>query len=202
MLRFGNRLLNRARVHKVTSQTEGRAYKYYADLVWRLKKGDGLAWEHFVAEWGARLYSYLRYSTQHEEDAQQVLSDIMLAIVREMPDFDGRITLAAFVFSLAYRKVMDYWRKFGNPSWSSQPTNSMKSVAVTNATVGDSETAMYTIWPQLEAQAQQVLLLRYHAGLDVNEIADVLERSHEAIEFLLSQLHRQFQNEFLGNVGA
>ena len=195
-------MLNRAKVHKVTPQTEGRAYKYYADLVWRLKKGDGLAWEYFVAEWGTRLYSYLRYSTQHEEDAQQVLSDIMLAIVREMPNFDGRITLAAFVFSLAYRKVIDYWRKVGNPSGSTRPANSMKSVAVTNATVGDTETVMYKLWPQLEEQAQQVLLLRYHAGLDVNEIADVLERSREAIEFLLSQLHRQFKNEFFGSFGA
>jgi len=202
MLRFGNRLLNRAKYQKVMPQAEGRVYKYYADLVWRLKKGDGLAWEHFVAEWGARLYSYLRYSTQHEEDAQHVLSDIMLVIVREMPNFDGSITLATFVFSLAYRRVIDYWRKSGQPNGSLRITNSIKRVAATSSAVGDDETALYNLWPQLEEQAQQVLLLRYHAGLDINEIADVVGRSHEAIEFLLSQLHRQFQNEFFGSVGA
>lgn len=200
MLRFRNRLLNRAKVQKVIPQTEGRAYKYYADLIWRLKKGDGLAWEHFVAEWGTRLYSYLRYNTQHEEDAQHVLSDIMLAIVREMPNFDGSITLATFVFSLAYRRVIDYWRKYGQPNVLLRFTGGMQGV--TSRMTGDNETAIYKIWPQLDEQAQQALLLRYHAGLDVGEVADVLGRSQDATEFLLDQLHRQFQNEFFGSAGA
>ena len=200
MLRFRNRLLERAKFQRVIPQPEGQAYKYYADLLWRLKKGDGLAWEHFVGEWGARLYSYLRYCTQNEEDAQHVLSDIMLAIVREVPNFDGSITLATFVFSLAYRRVSDYWRKDGKPNWALRFANRMK--IGTNRTTGDNEIAMYKIWPQLEEQAQQVLLLRYHAGLDIGEIANVLGRSHDATESLLSQLHRQFQNEFFGSAGA
>jgi RNA polymerase sigma-70 factor (ECF subfamily) len=193
MQRYKNRLFGRAKLQKAISQAEGRAYKYYADLLWRLKNGDGSAWEQFVVEWGARLYSYLRYNTQRDEDAQHILSETMLAIVHEISNFDESVTLATFVYRLAYRNVIAYWRKYGKPD---SPAH-FNRVATTG-----NELEIRKAWLRLEEQSQQALLLRYQASLSVNEIANVLGRSHETIEALLSQVHRQFQNTFFSNTGA
>lgn len=190
MLSYKNRLFGRARLQKVISKVEGRAYKYYADLLWRLKNGDGSAWEQFVVEWGARLYSYLRYNIQREEDAQHLLSDIMLAIVHEIPNFDGKVTLATFVYQLAYRNLSEYWRQHGKPDsplYFNRLTHTRHNIEMRKA------------WFQLEEQSQQVLLLRYQASLSISEIATVLDRSHETVEQLLSQVQRQFQTMFFSN---
>ncbi|CAN5840265.1 hypothetical protein BH10CHL1_BH10CHL1_27480 [soil metagenome] len=193
MLSYKNRLFGRARLQKVISKVEGRAYKYYADLLWRLKNGDGSAWEQFVVEWGARLYSYLRYNIQREEDAQHLLSDIMVTIVHEMPNFDGTVTLATFVYQLAYQKLVEYWRKYGKPDL---------PIYFNRLTTTRHDIEMRKAWLQLEEQSQQVLLLRYQASLSISEIASVLDRSHETVEQLLGQVQRQFQTMFFSNTGA
>lgn len=202
MLRYKNRLLTYVKSQRVVSQTEGRTYQHYADLLWRLKNGDHSAWEHFVAEWGARVYSYLRYNTQTEDDAQYVLSEIMVMLVHEMQQFDGNVTLAAFVFTLAYRKVKEYWHKYGKSARLMRFASSLQETNAKESNSVSQETALQRIWVQLEEQAQQALLLRYHAGLNINEVADVLGRSYESTEFLLNQLHRQFHNLFLGSARA
>ncbi|MFN8494672.1 MAG: hypothetical protein U0350_44130 [Caldilineaceae bacterium] len=199
MLRYKNRLLAYVKLQRVASQAEGRPYQHYADLLWRLKNGDHSAWEHFVTEWGTRVYSYLRYNTQTEDDAQHVLSEIMVMIVHEMPHFDGNITLATFVFTLAYRKVKEYWHRYGKSATLMRFASSMQEHSAKENNGVNQETALQRIWTQLEEQAQQALLLRYHAGLNINEVADVLGRSYESTEFLLNQLHRQFHHLFLGS---
>lgn len=198
MLSYKNRLFGRAKLQKVISKVEGRAYEYYADLLWCLKNGDGSAWEQFVVEWGARVYSYLRYNIQREEDAQDLLSDIMLAVVHEMPNFDEKITLASFIYQLAYRKVIEYWHKYGKPDL----PLSFNRLTTNRLTTNRHNIEMHKAWLQLEEQSQQVLLLRYHASLSVSEIASILDRSHETIELLLGQVHRQFQTMFLSNPEA
>ncbi len=193
MPRYKDRLFGRTKLQKVISKAEGRAYKYYADLLWRLKNGDGSAWEQFVAEWGARLYSYLRYNIQREEDAQHLLSEIMLAIVRDIPNFDEKVTLATFIYQLAYRNVVEYWRQYGKPD---------SPLYFNRLTTTRHDIEMRKAWLQLEEHSQQVLLLRYQASLSVSEIASVLGRSHETVEILLGQVHRQFQNMFFSNTGV
>ncbi len=149
MLKYRNRWFGRAKLQKAISQTEDRAYKYYAGLIRRLKNGDGSAWEQFVVEWGTRLYSYLRYNTQREEDAQHILSETMVAIVHEILNFDETVTLATFIYRLAYRNVIAYWRTYGKPDF---------PFHFNRAKPTGKEFEMRQAWSQLEEPSQQVLL--------------------------------------------
>jgi DNA-directed RNA polymerase specialized sigma24 family protein len=191
MLRYKIRLFGRAKTTEIPSQ--GRAHKNYADLIWHLQRGDRAAWEQFTLEWGMHVYSYLRYNTECEEDAQLVLSETMVAVVHEIANFDESVSLATFVYKLAYHQVKAYWQRCGKPDLLTRFSR-MKALAE-NPVVGK-------LWSQLEEQAVQILLLRYLATLSISEIADVLGRSYDATELVLAQSRHQFQCLFFSSAGV
>ena len=148
-----------------------------------LQAGDPQAWEHFVTEWSPRLYRYLHANLRHAEQATQALSATLLAVVHAIRRFDGRMTLAAFVYALAYRQVVASARRQGQahrPLWlrPAGPRPASEEVDETLRTLPEA--------------VQQILLLHYTAGLSVAEIAQVLGRSPQATAALLNQGRRRF----------
>ncbi len=58
-----------------------------ADLVLlrKLQAGDELAWAELTREYSPRLYSYLRHNLPGAADAEDALSETLLAAVRALP---------------------------------------------------------------------------------------------------------------------
>jgi len=165
-----------------------------ADFLRRLQEGDDLAWSQFVEEWTPRLYSYLKYNLRNAGETEDVLSETLLAVVQAIRTFDGKVTLATFVYAIAYRKVADYWRRL-------KVTQELTESLMTS---GPNHTSLevYEALAELPEQSQQALLLRYYVGLSVAEIAEVLGRSYKATESLLSRVRRQFEVAFLNSAEA
>jgi RNA polymerase sigma-70 factor (ECF subfamily) len=160
----------------------------------RLQEGDEAAWVQFMDEWNPRLYSYVKYNLRGADEAEDVLSDILVAVVQAVRTFDGKVTLATFIYSIAYRKVADYWRRL-------RVTQELTEWIATDA---PSQTSLevYEALAELPELSQQALLLRYYVGLSVSEIAEILGRSYKATESLLSRVRRQFEVAFLRSAEA
>ena len=173
---------------------EEQGQRHTVDYLERLQAGDNAAWELFMAEWSQRLYNYVSYNLRGADEAEDVLSETLLAVVQAIRSFDGNVNLSTFVYSIAYRKVADYWR-------ARQVTSELPEWLST-AGPNDTSIELYEALAELPEQAQQVLLLRYHVGLSVAEIAVVLGRSYKATESLLSRVRRQFESLFLGEAEA
>ena len=159
-----------------------------------MREGDEAAWEQFVQEWGPRLYSYFKYNLRSADEAEDALSETMIAVIQAIRTFDGNVTLATFVYSIAYRKVADYWRRLRVTSELTEwiPTEGPDHTRI----------EVQEALAELSDQAQQALLLRYYVGLSVSEIAEVLGRSYKATESLLSRVRRQFETAFLHGAEA
>ena len=160
------------------------------EFLYRLQEGDPVAWEQFMDKWNPKLYNYMLYNTRTEEDAQDVLSDTLLGIVQSIKNFDGNVNLSTFIYSIAYRKVADYYRR-------SKQTYELPAF-LTTAGPSSMGVELQEALAKLPEQPQQALLLRYHVGLSVAEIAEVLGRSYKGTESLLSRVRRQFHHAFLG----
>lgn len=160
------------------------------EFLLRLQNGDAQAWEQLMDEWSPKLYNYMCYNTRTAEDAQDVLSDTWLGLVQSIKNFDGNVNLSTFMYSIAYRKVADYWRR-------SKQTYELP-LHISTAGPNSMGIELQEALAELPEQAQQALLLRYHVGLSVAEIAEVLGRSYKATESLLSRVRRQFHHAFLG----
>lgn len=171
-------------------EVPSRATSHERELLLRMQAGDEQAWVEFMSEWNKKLYSYMLYNTPTEEDAQDVLSETMVGFVHSIKNFDGNVNLSTFIYSIAYRKVADYWRR-------SKPT-AMLPESLSIAGPSTMRIEVEEALAKLPEVAQHALLLRYQAGLSVAEVAEVLGRSYKATESLLSRVRQQFHHAFLG----
>ncbi len=164
----------------VTTVAEGEA-----EHLRRLQQGDNDAWAELCALYSSRLFQYLRHNLPTAQDAEDALSETLLAAVRALQSFDGKVTLATFLYALAYRKVADFWRR-------QRPTGELHeglAAPALSGDLGEFEAALDT----LPEAARQALLLRYHVGLSVGEVAEVIERSYKGTESLLSRGRSQLK---------
>jgi len=157
------------------------------ELLHKLQIGDQHAWIEFVQIMRPRLFGYLRHNVPTVEDAEDVLGETMIAAVRSLKDFDGRASLSTFVFSLAYRKIADFWRK-------RQETEALVEHQQSPLGVSSESMEFAEVLDQLPELSKQVLILRYHVGLSVGEIAQVIDRSYKGTESLLSRSRQQLRD--------
>ena len=158
-------------------------------LLQRLQAGDKAAWSEFVAAESPRLFRYLRHNLPTAADAEDALSETMLAAVRALPSFDGGVPTTAFLYAIAYRKMADFWRK------RSATVELLDTVPA--ATVNDVSAEFVDALDSLPEQLRQALLLRYHVGLSVSEVAEVMDRSYKGAESLLSRGRTQLREALL-----
>jgi RNA polymerase sigma-70 factor (ECF subfamily) len=155
------------------------------DLLHRLQRGDEAAWTELTQSYSPRLFSYLRHNLPSAADAEDALSETMLAAVRSMPNFDGKVALSTFLYSLAYRKMADFWRR---------RTDTLELHETVPSGNGIADGAEFAeLLDQLPEVSRQVLMLRYHVGLSVSEIAEVIDRSYKGTESLLSRARVQLR---------
>lgn len=158
------------------------------ELLQKLQAGDQYAWIEFIQIMKLRLLSYLRHNLPTAEDAEDVLGETLLAAVRALKDFDGKASLSTFVFSLAYQKIADFWRKH-RPETFELVEQQRSSLNVSSKSAEFSE-----ILDRLPELSRQVLILRYYVGLNVGEIAQVIDRSYKGTESLLSRARQQLRD--------
>ncbi len=146
-----------------------------AAFVAALQAGDPEAWEKFTNHYNAKLRQYLLYRLPTVESIDDVLSEILIGTVRAIRQFANDVKLSTFVYSIAHRKIADYWRR---------QTTTVELSDVTHAETRE-------LLSQLPEVAQNALLLRYYVGLSVEEIAQILGRTIKGTESLLSRARQQ-----------
>lgn len=155
------------------------------DFLHLLKNGDEAAWQQLTSEWSPRLYRYLRCNLPSVEDVEDVLSDTMIATVQAIGNFDGNAAISTFIYSIAKRKVADFWRK----------RKEVFELPETVSTSGPTSMGieLQEALSELPDTSRQALILRYHVGMGVDEVAEVLGKSYKATESLLSRGRSRLQ---------
>ncbi|MEZ4868868.1 MAG: RNA polymerase sigma factor [Caldilineaceae bacterium] len=157
-------------------------------LLQRLQKGDGDAWNEFLhGVHGTRLYNHLRYRLPEPQDVEDVLNETMLAAVQALQNFDGTVKLSTFLFSLANRKIADFWRR--RPA-----TSELTDRVVSIPGMGPESIEFLEMLYRLKDEHRQVLLMRYHIGLGVDEIAHILGKTYRGAESLLSRARSELRD--------
>ncbi|MBV7334664.1 RNA polymerase sigma factor [Chloroflexi bacterium TSY] len=163
------------------------------EFLHRLQIGDEEAWSQLTTEWSPRLYRYLRGNLPSPEDVEDVLSETMIATVQAIKRFDGKVAISTFIYSIANRKVADFWRR----------RKDVHDLPETVTTSGPDSASLEfrEALAQVPEEARQALLLRYHMGMSVSEVAEAVGRSYKATESLLSRGRKHLQ-QALANANA
>jgi len=168
-----------------------------AELLKKLKRGDNAAWAQVTRDHSPRLFSYLRQNLPTAEDAEDVLSETLTAAVRAVANFDGRAAFSTYLYAIAYRKVADFYRR--TPITESLDHEGSSVMLVSKELDLQDRMVFNEAMQSLPELSRQVLLLRYHLGLGVDEIATILERSYKGTESLLSRARAQMREAMEGH---
>jgi len=156
-------------------------------------------YHHYVAA----VYRYVYFRVGNQVEAEDLVSQVFLAALEGLPNYNHRGFFAAWLFGIARRKVVDHYRR-ARP----EPLDGLAGAATVDPDplsqlIADEELTHLSgvIARQPEAD-QELLRLRYAAGLSFDQMAALLRRSPAAVKMslyrLLSRLEKQLERESHG----
>ncbi len=80
-------------------------------LIEKALKGNQNAWKKLVKRHEKALYGYTLRMTGNPSDAMDLMQETFLAVCRNLPDFRHQSTFKTWMFSLAYYRCMDFYRR-------------------------------------------------------------------------------------------
>lgn len=168
------------------------------ELVSQILKGNEKALRYFYKTYQPRLLNIIKGKIANESDAEEILSDVLLASIEAMRDFSFRSSLYTFIVSIANHKVIDFYRrkKIKHVVFSRLPNIE----PLISTFFGPEETFDDAILKQkimqtfqsLSPKYRQILKLKYIYGFSVSEIAKKLSLSFKSVESQLFRARKAF----------
>jgi RNA polymerase sigma-70 factor (ECF subfamily) len=178
-------------------RTEPRLNAEDVDLAQRCQRGDEDAQRTFVHRLGTLAYSVCRRSGLVEADCDDVSQQIMLDAFKSLPAYRGTSRLSTWVYSLALRRVADYFRSqqrrevpFGSPGGETFPVSPSTTEALApdeQAVKRDEDRRVTRAVARLPEPERGVILAYYLGEMSVLEIARVFNIPEGTVK---TRLHR------------
>lgn len=90
-------------------------------LMTRIAQGDKTAFAELYRAYEAPLYRFITSKLRDPFEANDVLHDVFMEVWRAAAKFEGRSAVKTWLFGIAYRKVMDRFRKSARTELTDEP---------------------------------------------------------------------------------
>lgn len=150
------------------------------------------------------LYGYIRSRMPSTVEAEDLVSDVILMMVKKLGDFRwlNPGSFRAWVFQIARRKLVDKYRRSTVPNTEIDGNETLPDPAPTpemQVLCHETREGVLGLVEKLSPRKQEVILLRYFGGLQNNEIAAVLELDERTISSYLSRAMDELQANLASN---
>jgi len=164
-------------------------------LVERAQRGDRAAFGQLYQRHVGDVFAYVQLRVRNVALAEDLTQDIFMNVFRALPKFQWHGSFAPWLLRCAHNRVANHWRTQGRrPEQVDLPTEDdgerpMPDLAADTDPNEEIDLRLSTEQVQLamydltELQ-QQVIALRFGAGLSLAETADIMDRSQNAIKNL------------------
>ncbi|HEX2058422.1 MAG TPA: sigma-70 family RNA polymerase sigma factor [Actinomycetota bacterium] len=168
-------------------------------LVKRASRGDEDAAALLFDEYYPRVYRYAAARLGAGPSAEDAASETFAKVVRELGRFKWRgAGFEGWLFRIARNVIVDMQRRGGRETPVAEtiepPGPSQEGAPETVVTNVESAAELRALLDRLPPEQREVLLLRFGAGLDTNEVGRAMDKNANAI--------RQLQLRALRNVRA
>jgi RNA polymerase sigma-70 factor (ECF subfamily) len=147
------------------------------------------------------VYRYMLAYVRDVQDAQDLTEQTFLASLEGIRSYEGRGQFAAWLFGIARRKVMDYYRHahdhvpLDSLTETAHPSRQPDQVVEERIDFEHLAQAIDTLAPD----RAEVIRLRIFAELSVAEISESMGRSESAIRMLLSRAVHDLRHKMAGD---
>lgn len=165
-------------------------------------KQDAIAFDALYRRYVTRVYRYCYLRCGNHQDAEDLTAQTFLAALKSLPRYREQGNFAAWLFTIARRKCRDYHRRRYR-----HPQEDLETVSARpNPRASDPEhhafqshliDCLQRVLPLLTADRQEVVRLRYGAGLSTAETAAMMGKGHSAVKMLLLRALNDLQERCL-----
>ena len=135
-----------------------------------------------------RVYRYCYYRTNHAPDAEDLTAQIFLAALEALPRYRQDGHFAAWLFSIARKKVADFHRRAPHASLEEYTFPAMYNDLAVDVEASQRREHLRKRIQALTEDERELIHLRYVAELSFAEIARALGRKEEAVKKSLYRL--------------
>ncbi|MFQ5462556.1 MAG: RNA polymerase sigma factor [Phycisphaerae bacterium] len=162
-----------------------------ADVLARAHRGEPEAFEWLVDAYSARLYGFLYRLTGHRDDAEELVQEVFVRVVRHIEGYDHDGRFEAWIFRIATNLVRDRIRRVGRRPEIGQladvgeegadgvandrRTSAGSPSPEAGLELADDVERMQWALDQLPAAEREVIMLRHYSQLSFADIAQSME---------------------------
>jgi RNA polymerase sigma-70 factor (ECF subfamily) len=151
------------------------------------KAGRAEGFQALLAAYGPRLYGYFFHATNHRQDAEDLLGEVMLRLVRQLPKYDERGRFEPWLFRIAANLVRDrFRRRKSSPAAMSLSTESPDGATLLDGLPDDARPAdadllaseagdrLMAALQKLDETTRHMIVLRHFGEMSFAEIAKLM----------------------------
>ena len=148
-----------------------------------------------------RVYMYLRTRTESDEDAADLTQQVFLRALDSLSQYRPRRgSFAAWLFRIARNAAIDWQRRQRKTvTWDLLP-EALQPVADHDLEAGmlrrEAAARLRTLFAELDADKQEILVLRFAAQLTIAEIAAIIGKSEAATQKMLLRTIQGLQESY------
>ncbi len=166
-------------------------------LLFNAGSGCRESFAELARRYSGRLYHFLRYKTHNEQDAEDLTQETLLRAYHNISSFDARAQFSTWLFTIAYRLMINYYKKFGGAIVVEELPDIIDHRQPELQLIESEETLnLWRLARRLKKDRYAVLWLRYVEELPVNEIARVLNKSSIHVRVLLHRARTELKYLF------
>lgn len=156
------------------------------EQIWRAQKGDEVAIRDLYLRYKTNVFRYLFYHVGDAEAAEDLTSEVFIRMIKGLPSFQPRGSFQAWLYQIAHNLAIDYHRK----------EKADTRLPLLENLAADGESPLETVEHQLDNQRlqralaklnqaqQEVLILRFVLGLPLEQTAQSMKCSEDAVKGL------------------
>ena len=149
----------------------------------KLKKQPCKNFDDIYEDYFTNIFHYVYNRTGNNKDAEDITSQIFLAILEQLPRYKDNGHLAAWIFSIARHKIIDHYRK--DKHFSKLDENSFTisdEKLVQNLIHKEHMAALNKVLASLSERDKELIRLRILGELKFADIAKILKRSEPSVK--------------------
>jgi RNA polymerase sigma-70 factor (ECF subfamily) len=150
-----------------------------------LQKRDPHLLDHLIEHYQYRLFRYLVYITGNKERAEDFFQETWIRVLERGHQYDGKSKFEAWLFAIARHLVIDWQRSKKAQSLDTltdpeqenpmQFANESEPSPLHMVLAQESEESVQSSLEKIPAIYREVLVLRFHEELQIEEMAGVLD---------------------------
>ena len=82
-------------------------------LISRIRDGDSVSWEQFIARFEGRLLAYVNSRLSNRSLSEDIVQETFVGFLTSLPNYDESTPVESFLFAIAAHKLTDVLRRLG-----------------------------------------------------------------------------------------